>query len=109
MSQACNLEDISPMINWIYFPKINHIVPHLKRVVNVFESANDQIDSHNHTLESNAVLHILENQLIDTGFDVELSKKKNDIIKVPVLFGLQGKSELAFKADAYTLSRIFTK
>jgi hypothetical protein len=39
--------------------------------------------------------------LATAGFRVEIGKKRDDQIPVPVLFGLNGRVEKAFNADAY--------
>ena len=89
------------MINWICYPNNQNLPEHLISVINVFINNKDSISSDNHQLESNAVLSVLANDLISEGFEVETSKKKADKIRIPVLYGVNGKTELAFEADAY--------
>lgn len=59
------------------------------------------IDSTTHdTLESNDVLAFVSADLEKLGFMVEHSKKKEDKIDVPVLFGPNNKIDKSFYADA---------
>lgn len=59
------------------------------------------IDSTTHdTLESNDVLAFVSADLEKLGFKVERSKKKEDKIDVPVLFGPNNKIDKSFYADA---------
>lgn len=89
------------MINWIYYPKSKRATPLALNIVEVFEKTASEIDSHVHFFESNDVLRKLTDKLALIGFRVERGKKKVDKISVPVLFGLQGKQEKSFDADAY--------
>jgi len=89
------------MINWAYFPKSIEADDISKKVVNSFKSVESQITSDNYTYESNDVLKIVASHLISLGFIVEKSKKSGDKIHVPVLFGINGKTQLSFDADAY--------
>lgn len=89
------------MINWIYFPLSDEPTELARKVVAVFESVADSIDSQKNTLQSNEVLAILSDQLFDLDFEVETGKKKDEKIFVPVLFGRNGKLEKSFEADAY--------
>ena len=90
------------MINWAYFPKNIQIDYISEKIVNVFEKLNLKIDSHTNHYHSDQVLSILEPDLSSIGFCVEKSKCKDDKIRVPVLFGLNGKPEKSFDADAYS-------
>jgi hypothetical protein len=89
------------MINWQFFPKSKIIPNHLKDVLFVFERSEDEISSENHNYGSNDVLEKLCLNLESLNFVVEKSKKSNDKIKVPVLFGPNGKLEKYFDADGY--------
>ncbi|MCK4871633.1 MAG: hypothetical protein KAS72_02800 [Phycisphaerales bacterium] len=89
------------MINWIYFPK-SRKPPYLATaVVTVFESEAKLIDSTVHTLTSNEVLSHLAGGLQALGFVVETGKTRSKKIRVPVLFGVNGKEEKWFEADAF--------
>ena len=88
-------------INFQYYPKSQRITSHLSSVTEVFKDVDSDISSQNHSHESNKVLAYLANGLIDLGYRVERSKKKEDLIEVPVLFGMNNKLEKSFYADAY--------
>ena len=94
------------MINWMFFPQDRPIEDHLKDIVLAFENNQDAINSETHTglnnLESDSVLSILAPDLERIGYQVEKSKKRSDKIRVPVLFGQHGKTNLAFEVDAYS-------
>ncbi len=89
------------MIQWQYFPKSRMAPPIADTVVAAFESVATAIDSSLYTLESNLVLQALAPHLLSSGFKVESSKAKADKVKVPVLFGRNGRVEKSFDADAY--------
>lgn len=89
------------MINWQYFPKSKEIPLHLKDVIDIFILNEKLITSDNLTLHSNEVLEKVSLNLLELNYLVETSKKIFDKIKVPVLFGLNGKLEKYFDADAY--------
>ena len=90
------------MINWIYFPLCDRPTGQVHKVVQVFESVAEDIDSATHIeQESNLVLSKLAAGLVELGFQVEVGKKAAQRINVPVLFGLKGKVILSFDADAY--------
>jgi hypothetical protein len=89
------------MISWQFFPKSRIIPEHLKSILNVFNTNNDLISSSNFCYGSNEVLENVRLGLEQINFQVEKSKKSNDKIKVPVLFGPNGKLEKYFDADAY--------
>jgi len=92
-------------MEWIFFPRTSQIPNFIEETVSVFEKVSNKIDSSkndNETrLNSDAVLKILEPGLLLLGYKVEKSKKKIDKVRIPVLYGNLGKSELAFEADAY--------
>jgi hypothetical protein len=89
------------MINWQFFPKSRIIPEHLKNVLSVFESNEKLISSDIHSYGSNEVLENVRVDLEQLDFQIEKSKKSNDKIKVPVLFGQNGKLEKYFDADGY--------
>ncbi len=88
-------------IQWQFFPKSKIIPSHLKSVVNVFENNSHDINSDFHNFSSNEVLEKISYSLEIINYKVEKSKKSNDKIKVPVLFGPNGKLEKYFDADGY--------
>ncbi|WP_264521142.1 hypothetical protein [Flavobacterium sp. N1994] len=89
------------MINWQYYPKRKEIPTHLKDVVDIFGLNQSLISSDDFTLNSNEVLEKVSLNLLELNYQVEVSKKAIDKIKVPVLFGMNGKLEKYFDADAY--------
>lgn len=89
------------MINWHYFPKSNKIPDHLYKIVGIFEQHKESIESPHNKLHSNEVLRIISEDLEKLCFKVEKSKKAEDKILIPVLFGRNGKMEKSFDADAY--------
>lgn len=91
------------MIKYQYYPKSNAIPEHLLEVVTVFSEKWNEIKSEEHQYNSNKVLDIVRNGLEDFGYIIEKSKKAEDKIKVPVLFGLNGKLEKYFDADGVNL------
>lgn len=52
-------------------------------------------------LKSDEVLQVVRNDLEGLGFDVEASKRKEDKIERPVLFGKDGEPELKYEVDGY--------
>jgi hypothetical protein len=89
------------MINWQYYPKRKEIPTHLKDIVDIFILKEKLISSDQFNLHSNEVLEKVSLNLLELNYQVETSKKDIDKIKVPVLFGMNGKLEKYFDADAY--------
>ncbi|HWM93284.1 MAG TPA: hypothetical protein VN493_21150 [Thermoanaerobaculia bacterium] len=89
------------MINWMYYPKSSKATELALAVVGAFEFAGESIDSAINNLGSNGVLAQVAQSLRTVGFVVESGKAKADKISVPVLFGLNGRAEKSFEADAY--------
>jgi len=81
------------MINWIYFPRSDKPTPLAVEVVRAFELAKG-IDSAVQTDNSNFVLRAVSAGLQGLGFTVEVGKKTDQKISVPVLFeGERGHSK----------------
>lgn len=89
------------MLQWQYYPKSNRISNHLTDILDVFKVVEDKIDSEYNSLVSNEVLEIVSDGMESLQYKVERSKKREDKINVPVLFGRNGKLEKYFDADAY--------
>jgi hypothetical protein len=89
------------MVEWQYYPKSEGIPKHLSDVKDVFDSLAASMDSSHKNLTSDQVLGIVREDLSTLGFTVEKSKLRSDKIKVPVLFGRNGKLEKYFDADGY--------
>lgn len=86
------------MINYQYFPKNCALPEHLHRVVSIFQQQADEIDSERTHLKSNEVLSVVAPFLKEIGYKTEPIDGK---IKVPVLFGRNGKIDKFFDADGY--------
>src|SRR5690349_5944790 len=89
------------MINWQYYPKSDAAPRIAKNVIAAFDTVHAAIDSKNNTLESNLVLSALASGLKAIGFTVESDKTAEGKVKVPVLFGRNGRLEKSFDADAF--------
>jgi hypothetical protein len=88
-------------VRWQLFPKSLSCPQHLLEVVNVFANHFNEISSIGGvTLKSNKVLEIISTDLINLNFKVEKSRKDEEKISVPVLFGENGAVEKKFLADA---------
>ncbi len=92
------------MINYQLFPKSQQISSDLLAVVNTFQTCEKQISSQTKELSSNEVLAVVADGLEKIGFIIEKSKKKEDKIKIPVLFGRNGNLEKSFDADGVNLT-----
>ena len=84
-----------------FFPVNKKTPEHLVSVIKVFNEYEDKINSHKHKLDSNTVLEILRKNLEGMGFRIETGKKKNEKIKIPVLFGENGRIIKSFDVDGY--------
>jgi hypothetical protein len=91
------------MIQWQFFPKNKQAPELLQEVVGCFTAVESEIDSDHNKHKSNVVLSIVSPHLQNHGFRVETGKKRAEKIRVPVLFGLNGKPKVSFEADAYHL------
>ncbi len=89
------------MPSWQYYPRSDSVPKHLTEVVTAFEQNGEAIDSFKHKLTSNEVLKILRTSLLGINFKVEKGTKIEDKIKVPVLFGREGRLEKSFHVDAF--------
>jgi hypothetical protein len=89
-------------IFWQHFPKHSPCTDFLLQIVGCFEEVSAEIASlDNIGQASNEVLAKVRSGLQNLGFLVETSKMAEGKIKVPVLYGANGKVEKAFEADAY--------
>lgn len=88
-------------IQYQYFPKSCSIPNELLQLIKIFCKKEGEISSLKYQLPSNEVLHILSEDIITLGYQVETGKKAIDKIKVPVLFGRNGSLEKYFEADCY--------
>lgn len=81
------------------FPRSFGVTKQVKEAIKCFERNFDLINSHEYNHNSNEVLEIVRKDLEKIGFTIEKSKKKDDKIRVPVLFGLNNKIDKYFDAD----------
>jgi hypothetical protein len=89
-------------INWQYFPKHSSSPEILRSVVGVFEAKAGEIASLGNVGQaSDEVLAKIRDGLQGLGFKVETAKTAAGKIKVPVLYGRNGKVEKSFDADAF--------
>jgi hypothetical protein len=89
-------------ILWQYFPKYSACPPFLTHVLDAFNQVAQEIASLDNVGQaSNDALAKVRHGLEKLGFSVETSKKTEGKIKVPVLYGPNGKVEKSFEADAY--------
>jgi hypothetical protein len=89
------------MLHWAYFPRSAKPPDLALGVVSAFQAAYPSITSSTRRLESNQVLAQVRPGLLKLGFKVEIGKKKNEKIPVPVLYGNNGQVAKAFAADAH--------
>ncbi|NPT54894.1 hypothetical protein [Paraburkholderia elongata] len=95
------------MLNWAYFPRADKPAALAIAVVQAFEAKYSLISSAMHTLSSNAVLAQVGPSLAELGFAVEVGKRRAEKIRVPVLYGNNGKVAKAFEADAHHIDGRF--
>lgn len=88
-------------IQYQFFPKSSGVPTSLLKVVDIFKQKENQITSLKYQLPSNDVLGIISDDIEKLGYRVEKSKRAEDKIQVPVLFGRNGLLEKYFEADGY--------
>lgn len=89
------------MIQWDYYPRSRRPPELAIGVVEAFRSVEKVIDSSGQSLKSDEVLEIVAELLLKLGFQVETGKKAFQKVRVPVLFGRNGRVEKSFDADAW--------
>jgi hypothetical protein len=94
------------VIQWQYYPRSVAPTELARKVVRVFEQA-PEIDSAVQTDPSNVVLAAVAPGLQALGFSVEIGKRREQKVSVPVLCGLNGRTEKSFDADAHHVSEGF--
>lgn len=92
-------------IQYQYFPKSSRIPDLLSLLILVFQQKDECITSSIFQLDSNDVLQCLSDKIIQLGYKVEISKRANDKIRIPVLFGRNGALEKILKLIATTQYR----
>ena len=93
------------MIKYQLFPRTMAITPELQGVLLIFQSLYKSIDSDKHKFSSDKVLKKISKRLVDLGYSVEMGKSSSKKILVPVSFGINGKPEKSFNADALSINR----
>ena len=89
-------------IEWKYYPDYCEIPEHLLKVFEAFSNEEERITTEkSQHMNSNHILEIVAGGLESIGFVVERSKKKEEKIKLPVLFGKNGNPVKSFDVDAY--------
>jgi hypothetical protein len=84
------------------FPKSRATTPVVRSAVSVLEKNFGIIDSHSQVdLQSNDVLAVLREDLVEIGFEIETGKSADQKIKVAVLYGLNGQTTKTFDADGF--------
>lgn len=83
-----------------FFPRSMGLTDDLKRVVECFENHYSTISSDSNYLGSNQVLAVVSDDLRALNFSVEVGKKKDEKIQIPVLFGRENSIDKYFYADA---------
>ena len=92
------------MIEFETFPKSGQALQVVLSIVDVFRLHHQTIDSHaSDGMKSDDVLSVVRNDLEAIGFEVEKNKTAAGKLKVPVLFGRNGRVDKSFDADAIHL------
>ena len=84
-----------------FFPVNKKTPEHLESIIKVFSEHEAEINSQEHQLSSNSVLGVLRKNLEAVGFRIESGKKKEEKIKMPVLFGENSQIIKSFDVDGY--------
>jgi hypothetical protein len=88
------------MLNYQLFPRSFGITSEVEDVIKCFALNYEKIKSPTNNLNSDGVLKCIAGDLKIFKFKVEISKAKDDKIKVPVLFSLNNRIDKYFDADA---------
>jgi len=97
---------MDPKIEWLLFPQSLRPPAVVEDVVWSFQQVEAQVDSYGQNdLKSDDVLRLICPFLQERGFEVETGKKRAEKIYVPVLYGMNGRVEKHFDADAVDRDR----
>lgn len=90
-------------IRFTSFPLTLPPPPFVAPLVSAFRKHEATIGTQNRKtqLQSNDLLHIVKDDLLELGFQVELSKKADGRISRPVFFGENGEATKTYSVDAY--------
>lgn len=86
---------------WQTFPRSARTPVVLDRTIQVFQVSLESISSNCRDLSSDRVLQSIASELSNLGYSVETGKRIGEKIEVPVLFGLNGRVDKCFNADAF--------
>jgi len=90
------------LIHWQYYPRGSQCPSHLTEIVSVFKRHGNRISSdRKRRRHSNDVLSVVARDLKQLDYRVEIGKRREEKVTVPVLFGRNGEVEKSFDADAY--------
>ena len=82
------------MISWMYFPKNQPLDAVSQQVVRAFQDIASEVDSETHHYKSDEVLAAARPGLEAINFTVEKSKRSENLVAVPVLYGVNGKNRI---------------
>ncbi len=90
-------------IRFCCFPSTSPPPEFVAKIVSVFRACEEGISTHQleKGLESNGVLGVLRQSLVQLGFAVETGKKSAEKIARPVFFGENGKPTLNYQIDGF--------
>jgi hypothetical protein len=103
-TMAASRTDMHEMIKYQMFPRTIAMTPELQEVLLVFQSLYKSINSDKHKFSSDRVLKKVSRRLLDLGYSVETGKTRAKMVVVPVSFGVNGKPEKSFHADALSVN-----
>lgn len=90
-------------VRYFYYPRTKVPPSFADEIAGAFRVNEEEIGTEalEDGLKSDEVLKVLRPDLEALGFSVESGKKKEDLIKRPVLFGKNGEPELRYEVDGY--------
>ena len=86
---------------WFWYPSNSSPPEWVEALATVFKNCQNNIDSSKNSLNSDEVLKELSEGLEEIGFAVEKGKKKEELIRRPVLYGEQGNPRVTYELDAF--------
>jgi len=93
------------MLKYQLFPRTKALTTDLQDVLMAFQAVYKSIDSSKHKFSSDHVLKKVSKRLQGLGYTVETGKEVKQKILVPVAFGINGKPDKSFNADALSVNR----
>lgn len=92
----------SPYPSWRYYPSRDRAPDWVADLVGSFAAVQEAIDSRTHTgVSSDEVLAAVRSGIENDGYCVETGKATTKKITRPVLFGENGKAEVAYDVDGF--------